>query len=81
MRNEFKTIFSIELDEKLYKKAMRKFQMYDHISIFHGDSPRILYEILSKIKLPCIFWLDAHYSGGETTKGDVETPIMNEIRS
>ena len=28
---------------------------------------------------PCLFWLDAHYSGGPTAKAEVETPIMQEL--
>ena len=36
-------------------------------------------KILSNIKQPCLFWLDAHYSGGITTKSELETPIMQEL--
>ena len=29
---------------------------------------------------PCLFWLDAHYSGGITAHGAEMTPIFDEIR-
>jgi hypothetical protein len=35
---------------------------------------------LKDVKEPCLFWLDAHYSGGSTAKGDFETPIMQELQ-
>lgn len=78
-RKIFKKIYSIELDDELYKNAKKKFSKYNHISIIQGDSSKILPTILSKIKQPCLFWLDAHYSGGITAKGEFETPIMQEL--
>ncbi|MDD3159854.1 MAG: hypothetical protein PHQ98_02720, partial [Candidatus ainarchaeum sp.] len=33
----------------------------------------------SKIKHPAIFWLDAHYSGGNTAKGKQNSPILQEL--
>ena len=46
-----------------------------------GDSSKVLPELLDKIKKPCLFWLDGHYSGGITGKGDLNTPILNELKS
>ncbi|MGD8787327.1 MAG: hypothetical protein PVJ60_07880, partial [Phycisphaerales bacterium] len=45
-----------------------------------GQSGEILPQVMQKIDKPCLFWLDAHYSGGSTAKGDLETPIMQEIQ-
>ncbi|OIP76252.1 MAG: hypothetical protein AUK06_00290 [Parcubacteria group bacterium CG2_30_36_18] len=81
IKNTFKEIFSIELDNKLFEAAKKKFSKYPHIHIIHGDSGKILPEILSSLKKPCLFWLDAHYSGGSTIKGDVETPIAEELKA
>lgn len=27
----------------------------------------------------CLFWLDAHYSRGDTARGEEETPILKEL--
>ena len=81
IKNTFKEIFSIELDNKLFESAKKKFAKYSYIHIIHGDSGKILPEIISSLKKPCLFWLDAHYSGGSTIKGDVETPIIEELRA
>ena len=74
-----KEIYSIELSQNHYKKARQKFAGYPNIHILHGQSGLILPEILNDIYKPCLFWLDAHYSGGSTAKGHLETPIMQEI--
>ncbi len=78
-RKTFEKIYSIELDYELYRNAKKRFSKYNHISIIQGDSSKVLPTILSKIKQPCLFWLDAHYSAGITAKGDIETPIKQEL--
>lgn len=80
-RNTFKKIYTIELNKQLYFRAKRRFKKYNHVNVFLGDSSKILPVVLKKINQPCIFWLDAHYSRGITTKGTTETPIIDELRA
>ncbi|MGD0920892.1 MAG: hypothetical protein ABSA70_03905 [Terriglobia bacterium] len=75
----FSRIVSIELDKTLYERAKKKFSRYGHISILQGDSGEVLGNLLPTITEPCLFWLDAHYSGGPTAKGRIETPILQEL--
>ena len=77
----FKNIYSIELDKNLYKEAVDKFQKFPKIKILNGDSGLELKKLLLEIKSPCLFWLDGHYSGGITAKGDIETPIVAELEA
>ena len=79
VKDVFDNIFSIELDETLAGRAQKKFSKYRHITILQGDSGEIIKDILSGIKKPCLFWLDSHYSGGLTTKGEYDTPILQEL--
>lgn len=72
-------IYSIELDVAHYERARRRFAGYPNIHILQGQSGEILPEVLQKIEQPCLFWLDAHWSGGTTAKAELETPIMQEI--
>jgi hypothetical protein len=74
-----KQIFSIELDYKHYLNAQRRFAGYPGIHIIHGESGHILPQLLDKMAQPCLFWLDAHWSGGSTARGDLQTPIMQEL--
>lgn len=80
VKYSFNKIYSIELSSDLHKKAKKKFSRYKYIEILNGDSSVILPEILKQIYDPCLFWLDAHYSGGITEKGDIETPILEELK-
>ncbi len=77
----FKNISSIELSDSLAKKAKQRFAKYNHIHIWQGDSPDILPLILKDIDSPTLFWLDAHYSGGETARSTEsgDTPIEKEL--
>lgn len=81
MRNVFQHIYSIELDETYALRAQRKFATKPHITILKGDSATILPKILEKIDSPCLFWLDAHYSAGNTARGDIDTPIIQELEA
>ena len=78
-KNVFDRIFSIELDPFLCDRAKKRFSRLHHISIVQGSSAKVLPDILSDITQPCLFWLDAHYSGGITARGETETPIIQEL--
>ena len=79
VRTSFDRIYSIELSVELYARAQARFAAYPHISILQGHSPRELQKILAEITQPCLFWLDAHYSGGITAVELKQTPILEEL--
>jgi len=79
MKDHFERIYSIEIDPLLYRNAVNDFSQYPHITILHGDSGEVLPSILEQIKEPALFWLDAHYSGGNTKRGNLITPIEREL--
>jgi hypothetical protein len=79
VRHDFDRIYSIELSEDLFKQAQKRFSRYKHITVVQGDSPRVMPEILRRIDVPCLFWLDGHYSAGITVKGDSVTPVFKEL--
>ena len=80
-KNNFKTLYSIELSVKLHKKAQRRFRHNKNIHIVQGDSGEVLPIILKDINDPAIFWLDGHYSAGVTAKGDKDCPIFEELNA
>jgi len=79
VKDIFKEIYSIELDSDLFRVAQRRFRKYPHIHIIYGDSSKMLSEVLKLISTRCLFWLDAHYSGGFTAKGKKDTLIEEEL--
>jgi hypothetical protein len=76
----FPKVISIELDPKLHSRAVKKFRRFPNVTILHGDSSKVLEAILPNTIPPVLFWLDAHDSGGITARGDLETPIVNELK-
>ncbi len=78
-KDRFNKIYSIEIDPELWRQAKERFLKYPHVNILQGDSADVLPQILQKIEGPCVFWLDGHYSGGVTGKGERETPIVSEL--
>ena len=74
-----KRIYSIELDDKLFSKAVEKFKAEEKVKLFHGDSGKELSKILETLNKPVLFWLDGHFSGEGTARGDFDTPIKQEL--
>ncbi len=79
VRNIFSKIVTIEIDRKLFLSAIKRLNKYPQILLECGDSGQVLKRILKSIKSPVLFWLDAHFSGGITSQGNFQTPIMEEI--
>lgn len=76
----FEKIYTIELDPLLFNRARRRFKKYRNVLAIKGDSAKTLPEILHKLKEPTLFWLDAHCSKGITAKGNIDTPILEELK-
>ncbi len=77
---DFDRIYSIELSEDLFNRAVKKFAGYNHVTILQGDSFQVLPEILRHIDAPCLFWLGGHYSSGNTEKEKREAAILEELK-
>ena len=77
----FKTIHSIELDEKLYKHCADRFKDNVDVNIIFGDSHLVLDDILSEIDSPVTFWLDGHWAGTGTARGKYESPLVKELEA
>lgn len=78
-KKRFRKIYSIELGKELFDKATERFKNNRNVTIVHGDSGKILSQILQGINEPAIFWLDGHYSDGITARGEKDCPIFEEI--
>jgi len=76
-----KSVLTIELDEKLHEFAKRNLKDKPNVRLFSGDSGEMLLGIMEAFREPCLLWLDAHYSGGITAKGETETPILKELEA
>lgn len=67
LSKHFPRVYTIEINCELYKKAAAKFRNNDRIRVLFGDSKLVLPELLKEIQQPCLFYLDAHFSGDHAT--------------
>lgn len=78
--NHFDRVFSSELSAKLYSNVTNRFKNVKNIELFYGNSPDHIRKINTKLINP-IFWLDAHWSGGETAGIGSECPLLEELNA
>jgi hypothetical protein len=72
---------SIELDSACYREVHRRFADYPNVRLLQGDSGALMPNVITDLRQPALFWLDGHYSGGITAKGDLETPVIAELQA
>lgn len=72
-------VYSIEAHEGCYNTVVNRFADDPKINLYHGDSGKLLKEIIEKVD-SAVVWLDAHYSGEGTALLDKETPIVEELK-
>lgn len=73
-------VYTIENSDHYFNLAKKNFAGLSNVEIIKGDSGTELARLLQKIDEPAVFWLDAHFSGGETARNDdgVTTAINGE---
>ena len=81
MTDHFDEIYSIELSKEYYERARKRFKGLRHVHLVRGDSGKELENIARQISQPALFWLDAHYSGGSTARGNNDTPVFEELHA
>jgi len=79
MKSHFTTVYSIELAESLFFEVKRRFKSDQNVHLIHGDSAIEIEAILERLHERAIFWLDGHYSGGETANAATGNPIIQEV--
>lgn len=77
----FQRFLSVELSQDFAYTAHRKFKDNPEVQVFQGDSSKKLPTMLSFVTAPATIWLDAHYSAGDTAKGDCMSPILQELQA
>ena len=80
MCSPFQTIHSIELSPVWTTHCRQRFSSNTNVHIHEGDSATVLPSI-SLPSSPVLFYLDAHYSGGETDGETIDNgcPVLREL--
>lgn len=81
MRDEFDEIHSIELSPALFYRATTRFATVENVHLHHGDSAEVMGQVVPKLDRSALFWLDGHYSGGETAHSELRTPVVGELEA
>ena len=78
MKKRFPHCHSIELSPRLYVRALLKHGLKG-IRFHFGDSSKVLRKLAKRIDQPAIFFLDAHWSHGDTARGEKDVPVLDEL--
>lgn len=77
----FKNIFTIEIQPEIYKETSEKFADKKNIKFIFGNSKDCLPEICKNLVGQTFFWLDGHWCGGSGEKLDEECPLLGELEA
>jgi hypothetical protein len=75
----FETVHTVEVKKEYYEKAKIKFSNVSNVTCHLGDSSVLLGDICQKLDRPTCFWLDGHWSAGDTGKGMKNVPLYEEL--
>jgi len=82
----FDHIYSIELSPKYVHMNQESFRNEPSVKIFEGDSTTIIEAMIKNGSLanePILFYLDAHFSGGDTAGETISNgcPVLSELKA
>jgi hypothetical protein len=78
MEPHFDNIHTIEISEKYYNETKSKY-VGNKINFLLGDSSHVFKSLLPTINNKSIFFLDGHWSSGDTGRGEKDCPLVEEI--
>ncbi len=80
MEPYFEKLFTIEIKPELYNEVKSKYSG-SKINFVCGDSSYEIKNVCDKIDNNTIFFLDGHWSCGDTGKGEKDIPLIEEVES
>ena len=74
----FDEVYTVEINERFYKRVVEKYKG-NKIQFILGNSSQKFIEFLPMINKPAIFFLDGHWSGGDTGRCEKDCPLYEEL--
>jgi len=78
MSSKFKKVFTIEKSDIMFNEASHNLKDISNVTMLKGDTREHLHSIM-KNNDNILFWLDAHWSGGDTYGEEDECPLIEEL--
>lgn len=75
----FERVHTIEINDNLYNSQKASLGRFKNVCAYLGDSVKVLPKVLSTINSSAFFWLDAHWSMGNTSYGQEHVPLYREL--
>ncbi len=77
---QFDRVYTIELDPRMARRASQFLACRKNVSVLQGDVEELLEPTLQNLpEGRVLLFLDAHYCGEETARGEVSDPIIQEL--
>lgn len=74
----FDAVVTIELSQDLHRAAAETLADLPNVGLVQGDSRAELVPLAAE-RIPTLYWLDGHWSGGETAGAGHECPVLGEL--
>jgi hypothetical protein len=76
----FNSLYTIEVSNKYYTNTKQKYKG-NKIQFLFGDSSLVFLNLLPTLTEPTIFFLDGHWSSGDTGRSAKDCPLIEEIEA
>lgn len=78
LSREFEKVYTIEKSDVMFTKAKENIRSIYNITQLLGDSREHLPKLVAEYD-DILFWLDAHWSGGDTYGEEDQCPLLQEL--
>ena len=78
----FEQVYTAELSTQFYEhcKQQAVIKNITNIKFYNSSSDKVIEALSKEIKVPAIFFLDSHWSKENTARGEVDVPLLNELK-
>ena len=77
--SHFQRVITIEASPIVYDRLKPEHPLFPNVKFLLGDTRKLLPTIIDELDGPAIFWLDSHYSAGDTFGAGDECPLLKEL--